>query len=101
MDIYYPSLHYFSILYIVLVIILCYCIHKRQSGKGSVHQKEISSPGLQEAETSLDNQHQLGYVSMTFTDDGKGESYILQNLASGNEEKEDSPDLHGARPHSN
>ena len=66
-----------------------------------MHQKEISSPGLEEAETSLDNQHQLGYVSMAFTDDGEGESYTLQNLATRNEEKEDSPDLHGARPHSN
>ena len=66
-----------------------------------MHQKEISSPGLQEAETSLDNQHQLGYVSMAFTDGGEGEGYILQNLATGNEEKEDSPDLHGARPHNN
>ena len=66
-----------------------------------MHRKEISSPGLQEAETCLDNQHQLGYVSMAFTDGGEGEDYILQNLASGNEEKEDSPDLHGARPHSN
>ena len=65
-----------------------------------MHLNEISSPGLEEAETSLDNQHQLGYVSVAFTDDGKGESYILQNLATGNEE-EDSPDLHGTRPHSN
>ena len=65
-----------------------------------MYQKEISSPGLQEAETCLDNQHQLGYVSMAFTDGGGGEGYILQNLATGNE-KEDSPDLHGTRPHSN
>ena len=66
-----------------------------------MHLKEISSPGLEEAETSLDNQHQLGCVSVAPTDDGKGESYILQNLTTGNEEKEGSSDLHGPRPHSN
>ena len=66
-----------------------------------MRQEEISSPGLQEAETSLNNQHPLGYVSMAFTDGGEGEGYMLQNLATGNEEKEDSSDLHGPRPHSN
>jgi len=85
----------------VLVIILCCCVHKRQAWKGSVHQKEICSPGLEEAETSFENQQELGCVSMVFADNGEGEGYILQNVATEIEAQDSSPDLHGPRPHSN
>ena len=81
----------------MLVIILCCYVYKQRAERDSVRQKAINSPGLEEAETSFE----LGCIPMVSADDGKGESYILQNLASGNEEKEDSPDLHGARPHNN
>ncbi len=82
----------------MLVIILC-C--KRQAGRDSVRQKAISSPGLEEAETSFENQQELGCIPMVSADVGKGESYILQNVATENEEKDGSSDLHGPRPHNN
>ena len=66
-----------------------------------MRQKAINSPGLEEAETSFENQHVLGCVSMVFADSGEGEGYILENIATEVEAKDGSPDLHGARPHSN
>ncbi len=63
-----------------------------------MHQKAISSPGLEEAETTFENQQELGCIPIVSADDGKGESNILQNPATGNEGKEGSSDLHGTRP---
>ena len=85
----------------MLVIIHCCYVYKQRAGGDSVRQKAINSPGLEEAETSFENQQELSCIPMVSADDGKGESYILQNLATGNEEKERSSDLHGPRPHNN
>ena len=63
-----------------------------------MHQKAISSPGLEEAETSLKNQPEGEYVPMVCADGDKGEDCILQNPAVGKIEKGGSPDLHGTRP---
>ena len=63
-----------------------------------MHQKAISSPGLEEAETSLKDQPEGEYVPMVSADGDKGADYILQNPAVGNNEKGGSPDLHGTRP---
>ena len=85
----------------MLVIILCYCVYKRRGGRDGVRQKAINSLRLEEATTSFQNQHVLGYVSMVFSDDREGEGDILQNLATGNEAEDGSPYLQRPRPHSN
>ena len=68
-------------------------------------QKYVSSPGLDEAETSLkqpprEAEGMTGgeYVPMMSADSGKGMGFMMQNLATGEDKKEGSPDLFESRP---
>ena len=84
----------------VLVIILCYSLGRR-AGKGSRHQI-LPSVGIDgEAETSMkmppmepdveESAKGGDSVPMFSAHSGDGEGYIMQNLATGEGEKESSP----------
>ena len=84
----------------VLVIILC-CTLGRRARRGSRHQKVPSDGGYVEAELSMkmppmepdveESAKGGDYVPMFSVHSGDGEGYTMQNLATGEGEKESSP----------